>query len=152
MSRSVSNATSWPSACTPASVRLAPRRHPARGSSARTAPLSVSSTVRAFRWLAQPWKGVPSYATSSKTPYATAGRSVAVRRGVAAGLGDGRPVRGPVGRRVGRRHVGGSIARAGVGLGVGGGGSVLLGRVDGGGHVGRRVARAVGRWRAAPGG
>src|SRR5205823_3382730 len=61
------NETTWPSACTPASVRPATERSGAAPRSLPSASRITPSTVRIPGCLAQPWKSVPSYARRSLT-------------------------------------------------------------------------------------
>src|SRR5215203_3737940 len=59
--------TTWPHACTPASVRPAPTSSTGARTTVEIVRWSSPSTVRTPGLGAKPWNSVPSYATSSRT-------------------------------------------------------------------------------------
>src|SRR5438132_21353 len=59
----VTRETTWPSAWTPASVRLAPATRIASPTTFWAASTRHPWTVRAFAWICQPWYAPPSYAS-----------------------------------------------------------------------------------------
>src|SRR5260370_9725491 len=59
----VTRETTWPSAWTPASVRLAPASRIASPTTFCAASTRHPWTVRAFDWICQPWYAPPSYAS-----------------------------------------------------------------------------------------
>src|SRR5438552_10360758 len=60
-------AATWPHACTPASVRPAPRTRTGSRSTVESARSSTSCTVGPPAWTCQPWYAVPSYSTVSRS-------------------------------------------------------------------------------------
>ena len=67
MADAVVRLATWRSACTPASVRLAPVTLTGRAEHARGRRMTRPCTVGRLGWCCQPWKSVPSYASVSRS-------------------------------------------------------------------------------------